>query len=257
MMESIDVRALASRLSTIESVVQMSCATSTNTLVRRIADECMQNDIRIPEAIIIAGEQREGRGRGERTWHSPAGKGIYATALHALPATHVGILPLRIACMVASFLREAYAIDARIKWPNDILVDGRKIAGILIEARIQGAGAYAMIGVGINVFPSDAAPASAVSIEQVSKRDAIDLRSATIAFVEQIDRELARNPPASEAIARWRELSAHKEGDRVSCHVGTSLVEGTWYGIDDAGRAQIRRGSETIVIAAGDIVPIG
>jgi BirA family biotin operon repressor/biotin-[acetyl-CoA-carboxylase] ligase len=255
-MERIDVRELASRLSTIESVVQMSCATSTNTLVRRIADECLQNDIRIPEAIVVAGEQREGRGRGERTWHSPPGKGIYATALHALPAEEVGILPLRVACMVATFLREAYAIDARIKWPNDILVDGRKIAGILIEARLQEAGAYAIIGVGINVFPSDAAPVNAVALSQVSKRDTIDLRSATVAFIEQVDRELSRHPSVAEVVDRWRELTAYKEGDRVSCHVGATLVEGSWQGIDDSGRALIRSGGETIVIAAGDIVPM-
>jgi len=128
-METIDVREVAARLSTIETVVHMSCATSTNTLVRKIADECMENDIRIPEAIVVAGEQREGRGRGERTWHSPAGKGIYATALHALPAEELAVLPLRIACMVATFPRETHAIHARLKWPNDIPVDGRKHPG--------------------------------------------------------------------------------------------------------------------------------
>lgn len=255
-MVTIDVREIASRLSTIETVAHLSCATSTNTLVRKIADECMENDIRIPEAIVIAGEQRGGRGRGERSWHSPGGKGIYATALHSLPAEELGVLPLRIACMVATFLREAYAIDARIKWPNDILVDGRKIAGILIEARLQEKGAYAMIGVGINVFPSNAGPANAVAISQVSNRDAIDLESATIAFVEQIDRELGSHPVATEVVGRWRGLTAHSEGDRVSCHVGAKLIEGSWLGIDDSGRALIRSGGETILIAAGDIVPM-
>ena len=254
-METIDVRELASRLSTIESVVHMPCTTSTNSLVRRIADECMANDIRIPEAIVVAGEQRHGRGRGERTWHSPAGKGIYATALHALPPDEVSVLPLRVACMVAGFLRDAYGIDARIKWPNDILVDGRKIAGILIEARHHDAGVFAIIGVGINVLPSDRAPENAVSIAEVSRRDAIDLRSATVAFVEQVDRELSRHPSAAEVVERWRGMTAHREGDRVSCHVGATLVEGSWLGIDDAGRALIRSGGETVIIAAGDIIP--
>jgi BirA family biotin operon repressor/biotin-[acetyl-CoA-carboxylase] ligase len=256
-MKTLDVREIASRLSTIETVVHMSCAASTNTLVRKIADECMENDIRMPEAIVVAEEQREGRGRGERSWHSPAGKGIYATTLHALPVEELAVLPLRIACMVATFLREAYAIDARIKWPNDILVDGRKIAGILIEARHQEKGSYAMIGVGINVFPSNAAPANSVAISQVSKRDAIDLESATVAFIEQVDRELGRHPSAAEVVARWRELTAHREGDRVSCHVGARMIEGSWQGIDDSGRALIRSGGETILIAAGDIIPMG
>ncbi len=255
-MDTIDVRELAARLTTIESVAHMSCATSTNTLVRRVADECAVNDIRIPEAIIVAGEQRHGRGRGERTWHSPAGKGIYATALHALPTAELSVLPLRVASMVATFLREAYGIDARIKWPNDILVDGRKIGGILIEARHQEDNSYAMIGVGINVFPSENAPANAITISQASRRDAIDLRSATVAFIEQVDRELSRHPSVAEVVARWRELTVHREGDRVSCQIGAKLIEGSWQGIDDDGRALIRNGSETILVASGDIVPL-
>jgi BirA family biotin operon repressor/biotin-[acetyl-CoA-carboxylase] ligase len=255
-MEPIDVRELAARLRTIESVAHMPCATSTNTLARRVVAECAENDIRIPEAVLVADEQREGRGRGERTWHSPAGKGIYATALHALPADEISVLPLRVACLVATFLRDTYAVDARIKWPNDILVDGRKIAGILIEARSQESGSYALIGVGINVFPSERAPDNAVAISQVSRRDAIDLRSATIAFIEAIDRELGHHPSIVEVVARWRELTAHRAGDRVNCHLGARVLEGSWQGIDDQGRALIRSGDETILVSAGDIIPV-
>jgi BirA family biotin operon repressor/biotin-[acetyl-CoA-carboxylase] ligase len=255
-MEPIDVQELAARLKTIESVAHMPCATSTNTLARRVVNECAGNDIRIPEAILVADEQREGRGRGERSWHSPAGKGIYATALHALPAEELNILPLRVACMVATFLRETYAVDARIKWPNDILVDGLKIAGILIEARTQDTGAFALIGVGINVLPSAGAPENAISIAQASRRDAIDLRSATIAFIEAVDRELGRHPSVLEVVERWRELTTHRTGDRVSCHIGSKIIEGSWQGIDDLGRALIRSGAETILVAAGDIIPV-
>jgi biotin-(acetyl-CoA carboxylase) ligase len=114
-----------------------------------------------------------------------------------------------------------------------------------------------LIGVGINVFPSSAAPANSVAISQVSKRDAVDLESATVAYIEQVDRELGRHPSAAEVVARWRELTAHREGDRVSCHLGTKLIEGSWQGIDDFGRALIRSGGETILIAAGDIIPVG
>jgi BirA family biotin operon repressor/biotin-[acetyl-CoA-carboxylase] ligase len=233
----------------------MPCATSTNTLARRIVTECAENDIRIPEAILVADEQREGRGRGDRTWYSPAGKGIYATALHALPPAEINILPLRIACMVATFLRETYAIDARIKWPNDILVDGKKIAGILIEARSQESSSFALIGVGINVFPGAGAPENAISIAQASRRDAIDLRSATIAFIEAVDRELGRHPSVVEVVEVWRKLTSHRPGDRVSCHIGPRIIEGAWQGIDDQGRALIRSGEETILVAAGDIIP--
>jgi BirA family transcriptional regulator, biotin operon repressor / biotin---[acetyl-CoA-carboxylase] ligase len=252
----IDLVALAERLTTIESIAWMPRVTSTNTLARMVARECVENEIQMPRAMIIAAEQTGGRGRGSRSWSSPAGKGIWATTLYTVPTGQLAYLPLRIATVVASFLREAFAVDAKIKWPNDILVGGKKIAGILIEGRNQDADAWVMIGVGINVLPSNALPDTAVSVADASKLDRIEVVDATIAFVEYFDRELGREPDPAEIIDAWRALASHRRGDRVSCTVGDKLVEGTWLDIDDDGRALIRKGEETIVVAAGDVIAI-
>ena len=91
----------------------------------------------------------------------------------------------------------------------------------------------------------------------MSKLHAIDLESATVAFIEQFDRELGLHPSAAEVVARWRELTAHREGDRVSCHVGARLIEGSWQGIDDSGRALIRSGGESILSPRATSVPMG
>src|SRR5262245_44735401 len=138
----LDTRTLVDRLTTVECIAVISRVASTNLLARRVVDECIQNEVPLPNAMIIAGEQTAGRGRNTRQWSSPPGKGIYATTLLMRPAGELAMVPLEIANIIASYLREIFGIEARIKWPNDILVDGRKIAGILIEARMHDDHAY-------------------------------------------------------------------------------------------------------------------
>ncbi len=252
----IDVRSLAARLTTIRSIAYLPRVSSTNTLARRVVNECIENEIQIPEAIILAGEQTLGRGRAQRNWASPAGKGIWATTLHTVSTAQLSVLPLRVATIVATFLRETFGVDATIKWPNDVLVDGKKIAGILIEGRNRDDSVYVIIGTGINVLPSSELPDTAVALADVSRRDHVDTTSATIAFVEHLDRELGLHPESDAVIESWRKLAIHVKGDRISCTIGDRLIEGTWLDIDDDGRALIRRGDETIPISAGDLVMV-
>src|SRR5204863_4031781 len=168
---------------------------STNLIARRIVDECIQNEVSLPHAMIIAGEQYAGRGRNARQWSSPAGKGIYATTLLMRPAEELSMVPLEIANIVATYLRETFGIDARLKWPNDVLAGGRKIAGILIEARMNQERAFVLIGTGINVesVQDDLRP-NATSIADVSPRDFHGIDVATEAFIEHVDQRLGRRP---------------------------------------------------------------
>lgn len=251
----IDTRALVDRLRTLESVAIIPRVTSTNLLARRVIKECIDNEKSLPQAIIVAREQLAGRGRNERTWSSPAGKGIYATALLTRPTSELPLLPLQIATVVASFLVEVFAISARVKWPNDIYAGGRKIAGILIEARIQEERAYLAIGVGVNVEPAtgDSRP-NAVSIRELSPRDFGTIDDAITAFIEHLDERLSRPADRDAIIAEWRSLTLHQPGERITCVTGDRTVSGTWAGIDDFGRALLRRGEETQAISAGDII---
>src|SRR5437763_12512158 len=150
-MLGLNTRQLVDRLTTLESIALISRVASTNLLARRVVDECIANEVSLPTAMIIAGEQYAGRGRNARQWSSPPGKGIYATTLLTRPAAELPMVPLEIANIVASYLRDIFGIDARIKCPNDILVGGRKIAGILIEARMHGDDVYLLVSTGVNV----------------------------------------------------------------------------------------------------------
>jgi BirA family biotin operon repressor/biotin-[acetyl-CoA-carboxylase] ligase len=252
-MISVDTAALSARLRTIESVAVMTRVSSTNALARRIVNDCLETGLHAPSAILIAGEQYAGRGRSSRTWVSPPGAGIYATTIHTRPADELAMVPLAVANMIATLLRRQYGIDARIKWPNDILVDGRKIAGILIEARTQDANSILIIGTGINVARADRPTVvNATSIAELIGYQ-VDLSEAVVGFVEELDEVLSSPLKRKDVLGDWRALALHREGDTVQCLIGSRNVSGAWAGIDDWGRAVLRKDGEDTVISAGEL----
>mgnify|MGYP003575404221 CR=1 FL=1 len=251
----IDTRSVVPRLRTIESLAVIPRVASTNLIARRIVNECIENELSLPQAMIIAGEQFAGRGRNERRWSSPAGKGIYATTLISRPVAELALVPLAIANIVASYLRETYAIDARIKWPNDILVGGQKIAGILIEARVQDDRAFLLIGTGINVEPvKDDTRPNAIAISEASTRPFTGIDDAILAFVEHMDEQLSQPLEHDKVLAQWRALAVHQPGDRIHCVIGEKIVNGTWARIDEDGRAVLNTSEGTIAVSAGDLL---
>src|SRR5436190_7834856 len=254
-MLDINTRQLVDRLTTLESIALIPRVASTNLVARRVVNECIENELSLPNAMIIAGEQFAGRGRNARQWSSPPGKGIYATTLITCAAVELPFVPLEMANVVASYLRDVFAIDARIKWPNDVLAGGRKIAGILIEARIQEERAHLLIGMGINVDPvrDDARP-NAVAISELSPRDFRGIGAAIEAFIEHVDERLARPLERERVLEEWRGLTVHSAGDRIACVVGARTVSGPWGGIDEQGRALLRDGAEVVAVSAGDLI---
>jgi BirA family biotin operon repressor/biotin-[acetyl-CoA-carboxylase] ligase len=251
----LDTREIVPRLRVLESLAVIPRVASTNLVARRVVNECIENELSLPQAMIIAGEQFAGRGRNERRWSSPPGKGIYATTLLTRTAQELPLVPLAMANIVASYLRETFGIDARIKWPNDILVGGKKIAGILIEARIQEERAFLLIGTGINVEPvSDEARPNATAIREVTSRAFDGIDGATLAFIEHLDARLAQPLEHDAVLSEWRTLCVHQPGDRIQCVLGDRTVTGTWAGIDEQGRALLRNGDDTLTISAGDLL---
>jgi BirA family biotin operon repressor/biotin-[acetyl-CoA-carboxylase] ligase len=261
-MIQLDTRSIVPRLRALESLAIIPRVASTNLIARRVVAECIENELSLPQAMIIAGEQFAGRGRNDRQWSSPPGKGIYATTLLTCTAQELALVPLAMANIVATFLRETFGIDAGIKWPNDILVPGRKagenarkIAGILIEARMQDQRAYLLIGTGVNVEPvQDDARPNAASIAELSSRNFRGISDATLAFIEHVDERLARPLERDEVLREWRSLSVHKPGDRIQCVLADRTVAGTWVGIDEHGRAVLSGADGPVTVSAGDLV---
>jgi BirA family biotin operon repressor/biotin-[acetyl-CoA-carboxylase] ligase len=251
----IDTRRAVADLKTIESIAMMTRVSSTNSVAQRIVAECVANDLSLPQAMILAEEQYAGRGRNQRTWSSPAGKGIYATTLLTRSARDLALVPLEMANIIASFLRERFAIDARLKWPNDVLADNKKIAGILIEARVQEDRAFLIIGTGINVEPvfGDDRP-NATSIHELAPDRFHGLDAATLAFIEHADAYLSRPLARDRVLGEWRSMTIHSPGDRITSIINDRRISGTWNGIDEEGRALINDGSVTLAISAGELI---
>jgi len=121
---------------------------STNTFVTRLPAG------RRHAHAVVAESQTSGRGRRQRSWHSPAGGNIYLSLgwRFAVQSTALSCLPLVTALCVCRALERTGLRGHGIKWPNDILVDGAKLAGILVETQAVGSGpALAVIGIGLNV----------------------------------------------------------------------------------------------------------
>ena len=254
-MIDLDTRRIVDRLQTLESVALIPRVASTNLVARRVVEGCIENELSLPRAIIIAGEQFAGIGRNARRWSSPAGKGIYATTLFTVTPEELPLVPLQMANIVASFLREEFGIDAGIKWPNDVLVDRRKIAGILIEARMNEDRAFLVIGTGINVEPAEhEMRPNAVSIREVASGGFEGIADATNRFILHLDRRLGERFERGPILDEWKRRSIHERGDRIECVIADRTITGTWSGIDEHGRAILDRDGETIAISAGDLI---
>lgn len=131
--------------------------------------------------VVIAGEQTAGRGRDGRVWHSPPG-GVWLAVLLRPPAVPLGIVSIRAGLVLADVVDELLGAPvARLKWPNDVLLDDRKLAGVLCEGRWQGdVLQWLTVGLGVNVANAipealrDTAIALAERLPGVSRLDLLD-----------------------------------------------------------------------------------
>ena len=118
-------------------------------------------------SLVVADEQTAGRGRAGRTWFTPAGTALaFSLVLRpdTLPRQHLPRLTALGALAVADALRELWGLESRIKWPNDLLLNGRKCAGMLVESDWAGERLRALVlGIGVNVEPGSIPPADALS----------------------------------------------------------------------------------------------
>ncbi len=211
--------------------------------------------------VVLAEEQTAGRGRLGRSWVSPAGKNLYLTLIMQPPAARLRILSIVSPLAVAEALEEAVGLPSRIKWPNDVLVGGRKIAGILIETELAGeAVKYALVGIGLNVnFDVGASPEIAdfaTSVRRELGRDGSreELLAALLNAFE------ARYSEALESDAVFQAWRSRLEtlGRRVRATLGERVVEGVAEDVDAEGSLLIRREDGSLAtVEAGDVTLSG
>lgn len=212
--------------------------------------------------VVIADEQSRGRGRFGRTWISPPGVNIYCTVLLRPPilSRKASILTLVTAVAVTEAVREYSGLNAEIKWPNDILINGKKTGGILIEMKTDRNQRYLLaVGIGVNVNMSlDALPDGirpfTTSLREESGKviDRITLLSQILAELEECYKILL-NGDKRALINEWLRLNC-TIGNKVKIQNQDNVISGTADGIDGDGHLKVKLASgETETVSAGEV----
>ena len=227
---------------------------STNGLAWRIRRELAEDDIDV-EAALLAHEQSAGRGRQWRSWASPAGLGIYGTVCGALAdPRRLAVMPLAAAVAMADVLDRALPVPCRLKWPNDVMVKGRKLAGILVEAAVRpGARPQVIVGFGVNYGQGERElPTPAATSVALETREPPPLPALAWDLAEAVGRELRSTQPREATVARWTARSLHLPGDMLRCRLadGEEAV-GSFLGLTPDGLLRLAvAGREELLVSA-------
>ena len=212
-------------------------------------------------SVYLAEEQTAGRGRGSNTWQSPQSIGIYCSVIlrPTLPPSEVLVLSLAAGLAVQSAIRE---IDSRVqpdlKWPNDVLIDGKKVCGILTEMNAEATRVrYIVVGIGINVnqasFPKELS-ATSLRLATGSEWSRVEVAAALLKSLDREYRNLMEDPGARQSILRrFAENSSWVRGKEVRIEENGADFEGTTEGLDDRGFLQVRTPSGLQTVLSGTV----
>lgn len=222
---------------------------STMTLAARLARDGCESG-----AVIGADGQVAGIGRHGHTWHSEAEAGLYVSIVLrlALQARSLPIAMLALGLATQEAISQVSGLAADLRWPNDVLVGGKKCAGIL--AQLEGDAIVAGIGINVNhsAFPSEIEPlATSLKLAGASVARE-DLLVQLLQAADQCCHVLATD--GAEAILRlFAKASSYAEGRRVCVEQDGALIEGVTCGLDAAGFLLVRGddGKETTILAGG------
>jgi BirA family biotin operon repressor/biotin-[acetyl-CoA-carboxylase] ligase len=213
-------------------------------------------------ALLVADRQTRGRGTRGRRWHSAPGAALLMSLRHPVdrPLRELSGLSLAVGVAVLRALRSLGYTAATLKWPNDILVEGAKLGGILVETRMQGGRVVAVIGCGINWHASPqglplrlAAAALADRMRPPPSRSAgaVAIARELLAAIAQFERE------GLDAFrGEWESAHAHA-GRRVRVRLGGGrVVTGTAEGLEADGSLKLRTRSGLRAVQSGTVRPV-
>ncbi|MBT2283880.1 biotin--[acetyl-CoA-carboxylase] ligase [Paenibacillus polymyxa] len=255
--ESIDATALQLALDTTvfgRKAVLLTSTLSTQGDVLKLAEQGQAEG-----AVVIAEEQTGGRGRFGRQWFSPPGKGIWMSILLRpdLPLQHTPQLTLLTGVAVCRAVRACSGADAGIKWPNDVLIDGRKVCGILLESTVEDHEVrYCIAGIGVDVnfdpedYPEDLTTiATSLKMETGQSVDRTKLTAAILTELEQLY-FLYQKEGFGVISALWEALSVSMNRE-ITVTNPHGVIEGKAIGLDSSGALLVEKhdGEHTLIIS--------
>ncbi len=200
--------------------------------------------------VIVADEQTAGRGRRGRRWSSPRGAGLYLSCL-LRPGTDekssrvVSLITLGAGVAVQEGICQASGLAAELKWPNDVVVGRRKLAGILAEGLGLGSGSQAVVlGIGVNVtrasHPSDVADRATSLEEELGwVVDRWSLQEALLGALDEIYERLRRGE-VDDILRAWRDRAPSAHGAAVEWNAPHGIQRGITAGLDASGALMVR-----------------
>ena len=211
------------------TIYRLATCGSTNDVAKTLAAEGAEDG-----TVVVAGEQTGGRGTKGRGWHSAPGLGLYASVILRPGRSDIALIPAMAGVAVAEAVRSAAGIEARLKWPNDIVWRGKKLGGILSESAFRGAEVgHVVVGIGLNLrhrradFPPDILP-TATSLRLASKKpmDVIKLEAALWTSLEKWRGEFERGNK-QEIVRAFESRLVFPVGSRIMIEKDTGSFAGT------------------------------
>jgi BirA family biotin operon repressor/biotin-[acetyl-CoA-carboxylase] ligase len=213
--------------------------------------------------VLVAEHQTGGRGRLNRSWESPARSGLTVSVLlepAGVPMQHWSWIPLLSGIAVAEAVRRVGEVDARLKWPNDVVVDGRKLAGILTERLETQQASLALVGIGLNVtLRREEIPvpdATSLAMEGAATTDrTVVLRETLRVLASLFDAWVRGGGDARAGLADSYARRCATLGRQVRAHLPDgAVVEGQAVRVDGSGRLVVRTRSGETAVGAGDVL---
>lgn len=209
-----------------------------------------------PSGTVVGAErQTAGQGRHGRTWHSPAGSGLYASLVLRvpLPPDQLPIVTMAVGVAVADAITRVTGVALDLRWPNDILIADRKLCGILIQHHHDAL----ICGIGINVnqqsFPEDIAPI-ATSLRIAAGRE-FDREPILLEVLLSIDRhiDILVHQGKDPILQLFTRASSYVAGRRVVVDQGDQQLRGVTVGLDENGFLLLQQdnGQRTLILAGG------
>jgi BirA family biotin operon repressor/biotin-[acetyl-CoA-carboxylase] ligase len=257
-----ELRRVSARLGSIaQRVYWLANTGSTNDVAAYLAEVGADEG-----TTVVAEAQTSGRGRYGREWFSPAGAGLYVSIVlrpshdHSLAkrANPAALLTLACGVAIAEGIRSATGLPVEIKWPNDVVIGRRKLAGVLAEAAVQaGVLPFIVLGFGVNLNTAAYPPelsARATSLEAETGRtpDRALVLAEILGSIAHRYAEL-RDGRFDVILSAWRQLAPSLPAASIEWDSPGGFVRGRVEGIDDEGALLVRIGDRVERVIAGEV----
>jgi|SRR5580658_847694 BirA family biotin operon repressor/biotin-[acetyl-CoA-carboxylase] ligase len=250
---------------TFADVQRLAVVDSTNRIVADAAQAGAAEGL-----VVVADEQTAGRGRLGRRWTAPHGSALLCSMLFrpSLAPDHLHLLTLAVCLAARAACASVTGVDAAVKWPNDLVVGDRKLAGVLGET-VPGPSPAVVVGIGVNLsWPAAKAPAAAEGDDELAELSAVatslrresgadvDRDALLEALLVQVDERYraTRSPGGRAALVSDYRAACSTIGRRVRVELAVATFEGTAVDVGEDGRLLVRHDEGVRQVEAGDVV---